>query len=193
MEASVIAVITLLLSKFVPWARCLCKGHDVAIVVPNKCGKSRLLNSLDVNYKNKYIFCDIGSDVWNSLSDSQKGTINTFKNRNEYNNLQLFVLPLYRDYMNNLKQKFPEKRVCFLFNDISLPKLLGIKWFLYIIPSQNYLDEILKTVSGEPNQKEVRESVNKIIQLKGDKVQIVNTFDDMLKIMQKQFRIKLKY
>lgn len=192
MEASLITLCLFGLSKAIPFLKCVCKSDDVALIMPTHSGKSNLLNSLDINYKNKYIFADINADVWNSLKQDQKEAIQNFQNKKEYNNLNLYVLPIYKDYMTNLKEKFPNKRICYLFSDISLAKQLGIKFFYYVIPSQRYLDQICNG-KAENVVSEIRESVNKILQLKSNKAIIVNSFDDLLSHIQKSFNIKLKY
>lgn len=171
---------------------CLAKGINcgsrLGVLIPKGCGKTYLSNALQSTNK-KTILLDIESLVYMSLNDEQKSQLNQLQRSQEWQNLKLFLLPLWKDFLQDLMNKFKHTSVyIFTSSPEALSHLQCSKKECYI-PSQSFFDELVAKVSDENKKKVMIQSRNEIISAYGGKAKIFSSFQDLQRQISEDFQL----
>lgn len=166
-------------------------GSRLGLLIPKGCGKTYLSNALQSTNK-KTILLDIESLVHMSLNEEQKSQLNQLQRSQEWQNLKLFLLPLWKEFLNDLMTKFKHSSVyIFTSSPEALSHLECSKKECYI-PSQSFFDELVSKVSDENKKKVMIQSRNEIISAYGGKAKIFSSFQDLQRQVSEDYHLKPK-
>lgn len=153
-------------------------GKKVGILLPRGCGKTHLSQSLQSKEKST-ILLDIESLVNMSLSDEQRNTLSNLQRSQEYQNIKLFLLPIWREFLKDLMGKFKHSSVMIFCSSPEALSHLDVSRKEVFIPSQSFFDEIISKISDPAKQKSMVNSRNEIISAYGSKAKIFSSYQDL--------------
>lgn len=121
-------------------------GHVCALVIPKKCGKSRLTTNLrSVEGKVKTLIVDLNEVIESKLRKEGGG--------NENNRMVRFY-PEAKKYINELKRDFPKHRLLVLCDDYNLTQHLEIVDVVCYLPRLQLHQQLTARIEDEELRKE---------------------------------------
>lgn len=154
-------------------------GRKIGVLIPKGFGKSTVCQKLNSQDKNQ-ILCDLESLAQINLSQEQKDSIDNLQRTNQFQNIKLFLLPIWKDFLKDLMSKFKHQNVVIFSSSVEAFAYLDVRKKEVYIPSQNFFDQIIAT-SPEDKKKAMIASRNEIITAYANKAKVFSTFQDLEK------------
>lgn len=155
-------------------------GRKIGVLIPKGFGKSTVCQKLN-SQKSNQILCDLEALAQISLTAEQKESIDTLQRSNQYQNIKLFLLPIWRDFLKDLMIKFKHQNVVIFSSSVEAFSYLKITNKEVYIPSQTFFEQTLATVTDESKKKAMTSSRNEIITAFAGKAKVFSSFIDLEK------------
>lgn len=161
---------------------CLAQGANcnskVGLLLPKGFGKTHLSQSLQSKNKDT-ILLDIESLVSMSLTDEQRTTLNNLQRSQEYQNIKLFMLPIMKAFLTDIRTKFKKSGMIIFTSSPEALSHMEVRTKLVYVPSQSFFDDVLSKIPDEQKKKVMTNSRNEIISQYGSKARIFSSFQDL--------------
>lgn len=166
-------------------------GRRIAVLVPKGCGKTTLVQKMNPDDK-KAILCDIEQLASIALTPDQKETLSSLQRSQEWQNIKLFLLPIWKTFLQDLMVKFKHSSVLVFTSSPEALSHLEISRKEVYVPSQSFFDEILSKVSDEPKKRAMVQSRNEIISAYGSRAKVYSSFFDLEKMVSDDMGLSAK-
>ncbi len=155
-------------------------GRKLGILIPKGFGKSTICQKLNSQNKNQ-ILCDLESLAQMNLSQEQRENLDILNRSSQFQNIKLFLLPIWRDFLKDLMTKFKHQNVVVFSSSVEAFNYLEIKRKEVYIPSQTFFDTFISTITDEGKKKAMISSRNEIITAHAGKAKVFSSFVDLEK------------
>jgi len=166
--------------------------HIRAVVIPNKGGKSTLLNSLN-EQSSRYHFIDVESESKSFLDSKIGPSILEYKNKQDWASLSHLMLQYIPDWINTLKN-VRNKKLVLVCSSLQLAEACGANIIWVLCPSKNLGKEVLNSLNNEADKNQF---VNSVEQLYRDcspqNVSVYNSWAELASLFKAIFNVQLKY
>lgn len=178
-------------------AFCLLNSMNCArlkgVVIPSGFGATTQSKELECK-DSECMLIDFTSAVDLSLNTEQKERLQKAKQSNDLTSYNSIYYPIAKEWLENLRKNFKNKRVTLLASDYKLLKYVGVRDITYLCPSQKFLDNHCSRIAQiDPNKiSQMRASVMDVIKNKGMKSLIFSGFDDLQNILKDILELRSK-
>lgn len=155
-------------------------GRKIGVLIPQGFGKSTICQKLNSQNKNQ-ILCDLESLAQINLTQEQKDNLQALSRSQQYQNIKLFLLPIWRDFLKDLMTKFKHQNVIVFSSSVEAFSYLDVKNKEVYVPSQAFFDTIMATIQDESKRKAMTASRNEIITAYSGKSKVFSSFQDLEK------------
>lgn len=163
-----------------------------ACVIPNKGGKTTLLNSLN-EISSKFHFIDVESESKSFLDQKIGPSIIEYKNKGDWNSLGHLLLQHIPDWFNSVKN-VRNKKLVLVCSSIELADALGANLIYVFCPSKQLSKEILEKLENEQDKNQFVNSVEKLYRETDPKsVNVYNNWGELTNLFKSVFNVQLKY
>lgn len=177
---------------FAKVASCGKVKHLRACVIPNKGGKTILLNSLN-EQSTKYHFIDVEAESKSFLDSKIGPSIIEYKNKGDWNSLGHLLLQHIPDWFNTVKN-VRNKKLVLVCSSLELADALGANLIYVFCPSKQLSKEILEKLENEQDKNQFINSVEKLYRETDPKnVNVYNTWGELTNLFKSVFNVQLKY
>lgn len=163
---------------------CLAKGLNCSrstfILMPQGTGKSWISSNMTSRDAGSLIL-DLEELSQLSLTKDQSETVEKLKNAGSKQSLLLFLLPLWKAYFKDLREKFPSRDVFILTSHpetLSYLKKYISKKYVFV-PSEAFFQQILSQVDDEGKKKAMTASRTAILAAFGAKARVFTSYPDL--------------
>jgi hypothetical protein len=155
-------------------------GRKLGILIPKGFGKSTICQKLNSQNRNQ-ILCDLESLAQMNLSQEQRENLDALNRSSQFQNIKLFLLPIWRDFLKDLMSKFKHQNVIVFSSSVEAFSYLEIKNKKVYIPSQSFFDSIIATITDEGKRKAMIASRNEMITAYASSSKVFSSFVDLEK------------
>lgn len=155
-------------------------GRKLGVLIPKGFGKSTLCQKMNSQNKNQ-ILCDLEALAQISLTQEQKDNLQTLQQTNQFQNIKLFLLPIWKDFLSDLMLKFKHQNVIIFSSSVEAFTYLEVRSKEVYIPSQAFFDQTLATIQDESKRKAMTASRNEIITAYAGKAKVFSSYSDLEK------------
>ena len=150
------------------------------VVIPSGFGATTQSKELECKNSN-CLLIDLTSAVDLSLSNEDKEKLHKAKTSNDITSYNAIYYPIAKNWLQNLRQNFKDKRVILLASDYKLLKYIGVREITYLCPSQKFIDaQATKLNQIDANKvNQMKMAVMEIVKNKGMKSIIFSSFEDL--------------
>ena len=166
-------------------------GRKIGVLLPQGFGKSTVCQKLNSQNKNQ-ILCDLESLAKINLTQEQKDNIDALSRSQQYQNIKLFLLPIWRDFLKDLMTKFKHQNVIIFSSSVEAFSYLEVKTKEVYVPSQAFFETTLATIQDESKRKAMTSSRNEIITAFSTKVKVFSSFQDLEKQLSEDLNLTQK-
>ena len=155
-------------------------GRTVGVLLPKGFGKSTVCQKLNSRDRQQ-ILLDLETLAQINLTQEQKENLEGLQRTNQYQNIKLFLLPIWKDFLQDLMKKFKHQNVVVFSSSVEAFSYLEVKSKQVYIPSQSFFDQTLTSITDESKKKAMIASRNEIITSFAGKAKVFSSFVDLEK------------